>query len=368
MRIGLVGGGSGGHFFPLIAVAEELRLRPDQPELYYFGPTAYDSNALATYNISYVSVPAGKTRRYLSIQNFIDIGRNFIGFFVALVKLYYYYPDVIFSKGGYTSVPILLAATFLRIPIVIHESDSKPGRANRLTARFARYIAISFPEVASYFPEHKTALTGIPIRTALRTPHPHPESVLSFTLDKPLIYVTGGSLGAETINNLILSSLNLLLPDYFVFHQTGPEHEALVRDTAKSMLGDSDILQRYYVFGTIDAETLSAIQTAATVVVTRAGSTTLTEIALHAKPAIVIPIPEAVSHDQRSNAYAYARSGAATVLEQDNLTAQLLVSEIRSILDDSAKYQNMQSASLQFAHPDAAAKIATILLEICHEH
>lgn len=157
MRIGFVGGGTGGHFFPLIAVAEKLNNSGQNPELYYFGPDAYDATALQKHQITFVSCPAGKLRRYFSIQNFFDVFRNFFGVFIAIWKLYIIYPDVIFSKGGYTSVPILLAARFLRIPVVIHESDAIPGRANKLATKQARYVAIAYDDAAQFFPPEKTA-------------------------------------------------------------------------------------------------------------------------------------------------------------------------------------------------------------------
>ncbi|HEY0964752.1 MAG TPA: glycosyltransferase, partial [Candidatus Paceibacterota bacterium] len=146
MRIGFVGGGTGGHFYPLIAVAEELQARTPTPELYYFGPSPYNKDLLTQMNITYIACPAGKLRRYFSVQNFIDVFKSFFGIFIAIWKLYVIYPDVIFSKGGFTSVPILLAARFLRIPVVIHESDAVPGRANNLAKKFARYIGIAYDD------------------------------------------------------------------------------------------------------------------------------------------------------------------------------------------------------------------------------
>ncbi len=173
MKIGLVGGGTGGHFYPLIAVAESVRAIDPTIELYYFGPHPYNDDELRRLNITYVPCPAGKLRRYFSLQNFTDAFRSIAGIFVAWYKLFLLYPDVIFSKGGYTSVPILLMARFYRIPVVIHESDSKPGRASLLARKFARYIGIAYASAASYFPTEKTALVGIPIRQSVRTPHPH---------------------------------------------------------------------------------------------------------------------------------------------------------------------------------------------------
>lgn len=368
MRIGLVGGGTGGHFYPLMAVAETLREQPEQPELYYFGPDPYSQSDLVAHNITYASCPAGKLRLYFSIQNFFDPFRTFFGLFVALWKLYLIYPDVIFSKGGYTSVPVLLAARFLRIPVVIHESDTVPGRANLLAKSFARYIAISYQEAAEHFPAGKTALTGIPIRRALLTADPDPYGTLGIPNDLPLIYVTGGSSGAERLNNLILRCLDELLPMARIYHQTGESHVKGLALTVDSLITDPTLRSRYHLVGTLPAHQVNALLSAASVVITRAGSTTLFEIGIHGTPSIVIPIPEDVSRDQRSNAYAFARSGGATVMEEHNLTEALLVAEIRSIIGSRETWQAMSAAAKQFVPTDAAAKIAASLLQIGKEH
>lgn len=368
MKIVFVGGGSGGHFYPLMAVAEVLNQLPVKPELYYFGPESYNLDELRVNNIKYIYCPAGKIRRYLSLQNFIDIFRTIGGLIVAFVKLYWIYPDVIFSKGGYTSVPVLLMARFYHIPVVIHESDSRPGRANVLAKKFARYIGIAYDEVAEYFPTEKTALVGIPIRTAIANSNPDPFSVLGIPHDKPLLYITGGSLGAERLNALILTSLTQLLPYFRVFHQTGPVHEHSVIQTAQALVTDTSLLQNYYVRGTLSGEMVGALYDASSLVISRAGSTTIFEIALHATPSIIIPLPETISHDQRTNAYAYARSGAASVLEEENLTPHLLISEVRSIIEDRPKYESMVRAAKAFSRPEAAHKIADILTLIGQEH
>lgn len=369
MKIGFVGGGTGGHFYPLIAVAHELAQDTNQPELYYFGPAPYDEAELRRYNITYIYCPAGKLRRYFSIQNFIDVFRNFFGVFSALGKLFFIYPDVIFSKGGYTSVPILLAARFLRIPVVIHESDAVPGRANTLAKKQARYIGIAHDDVAEYFPPEKTALVGIPLRPAIMNIPTEPFTALGIPNDKPLILVTGGSSGAERLNNALLLTLEELLPQYRIFHQTGTENVEEMRLTVKSLLANKPGLQEhYYLEGKVDASTFANLLAAATIVITRAGSTTLFEIAHYGKPAIVIPIPEDISRDQRSNAYAYARTGAATVIEEANLTRHLLVEEINTIIQDPNKQRTMSAAAREISFPDAAQKIATLLLSIGHEH
>lgn len=369
MKILFVGGGTGGHFYPLIAVAEEIRELQPQAELYYIGPDAYNQTELTTLNIHYLYCPAGKLRRYFSLQNYIDILRTIGGLFVAWYKLYVVYPDVIFSKGSFTSVPILLLARFYRIPVVIHESDSKPGRANILARKFARYIGIAYAEVADYFPTGKTARVGIPIRRVLRQPSQNPFLELGIPNDRPLIYVTGGSSGAEKINALILNSLSILLPHYRIFHQTGTPHAASITQSAQALLLDKpDLLQYYYVQGSLPGETVRALLQAAHLIITRAGSTTLFEIALHGKPSIVIPIPEDISHDQRTNAYSYARTGAGSVIEEHNLTKHLLQAEIQSIMTEPGKYQKMATSAAAFAAPDAARAIAEVLISIAYEH
>lgn len=368
MRIGFVGGGTGGHFYPLIAVAEELRAANPSLELYYFGPDPYNADLLTTHNIRFIACPAGKLRRYFSIQNFFDAFRSFFGIFVAIWKLYVIYPDVIFSKGSYTAVPILLAARFLRIPVVIHESDAKPGRANKLAMKFARYIAISYDDAAEHFPKEKTALIGIPLRRDIRTINADAHAKLGIPNDKPLIYVTGGSLGAERINNIILLTLPELLPHYRVFHQVGDANLVELRAAAQHLLAGNPLASNYYIVGSVPGATVSLLLDAASLVVTRAGSTTLFEIAHHKKPAIVIPIPEEISHDQRHNAYAYARSGAALVIEEKNLTEHLLTSQISSIISDQARQSAMTGAAQNQAFPDAASKMAALLLSIGTEH
>jgi UDP-N-acetylglucosamine--N-acetylmuramyl-(pentapeptide) pyrophosphoryl-undecaprenol N-acetylglucosamine transferase len=308
-------------------------------------------------------------RRYFSIQNFIDVFRNFFGIFIGTLRLFLIYPDVIFSKGGYTSVPILLAARFLRIPVVIHDSDAVPGRANKLAQKQARYIGIAYDDVAEFFPAEKTALVGIPFRPEILKIPTDPFTALGIPSDKPLILVTGGSSGAERLNNAVLLALDTLLPQYRIFHQTGTNNVDDIRLTVKSLLSDKKELQEnYYLEGKVDAHTFANLLAAATVVITRAGSTTLFEIAHYGKPAIVIPIPEDVSRDQRSNAYAYARTGAATVIEEANLTQHLLVEEISTIMNDPNKQQAMSAAAKEISFPDAAQKMAAIILSIGHEH
>lgn len=369
MRIGLVGGGTGGHFYPLIAVAQELLEQTEEVELIYYGPEPYNVDLLEQYQIHFSRVPAGKLRRYFSPLNVLDSFRTAYGILVSLVKLFIDYPDVILTKGSYTSVPVLLVAWFYRIPVVVHESDVKPGRANKIAGRFAQYIAISWAPTAEYFNPERIALTGIPIRREVQQTLPDAKQALGIPDDLPLIYVTGGSLGAERINTLILNSLDELLPYARIYHQAGDAHADRVRQTARELMKHRPgLLEQYYVVGTVDAQTVNALLSAARIVITRAGATTLYEIALHQKPAVVVPIPEEISHDQRTNAYTYARNGAAIVIEEHNLTEHLLQTELFNMLNDAEAYHAMQVAAADLAITTAATTISNALIQIGHEH
>lgn len=368
-KILLVGGGSGGHFYPLIAIAEALnRLPDDPPQLYYAGPDRYNADSLQRANIDFMRVGAGKRRRYASILNLLDPIRTFFGIFGAIIKLFWVYPDVVMSKGGYTSVPVVLAAVFLRIPIVVHESDAVMGRANRLGSRFARYLVTSY-EGISFPVKTEQRMFGIPVRAELSLP-PRQDAIERLGIDpeRPVLLVIGGSQGAERINNLILDSLDELLRDFTVLHQTGEAHHTACMQTADKLIPDAGMRAHYHPVPTLDAASLNDAYHLAGVIVARAGSGSIYEIALHGKPSILIPIPEEISHDQRTNAYTYARTGAAIVIEEKNLSDGLLRSEIDRIMLDQSVYASMSTAASSFGRTDAAEKVAALLMEIAREH
>lgn len=372
MRIALVGSGTGGHFYPLIAVAEALRERDvahgTSTELFFIGPDPYNKNALDSLHINFVRCPAGKRRVYWSPRNMLDLFTTLYGIFVAFGKLLWLYPDAVMSKGGYTSVPVVIAAWLLRIPIVLHESDAVAGRANVFAGRLARYIGIAHDDAAAFFPGDKVALIGMPVRRSFFTVANDPFTTLGVPNDRPLIFVTGGSLGAKRINDLVLNALDELLPLYTILHQTGPTHEQAVREAADALISDPSLKERYFVYGQLSGDQMSAAQSAAALIVSRAGSGSIFEIALKGKPSILIPIPEDVSRDQRTNAYAYAKSGAATVIEEHNLTDDILASEINNILAQRDLYQSMEAAARNFTRTDAADTLADALLAIGAEH
>ncbi len=373
MKILFTGGVTGGHFYPIIAVAEAMHdsVREKkllEPNLYFAAPDPYDQEMLVAQNITFVGTSAGKMRRYFSVLNFFDYFKTSWGIARSIVRIFFLYPDVVFGKGGYGSFPTLLAAKLFRIPVVIHESDAIPGRVNAWAAKFAVKIAISYPEASQYFPENKVALTGNPIRKAVLLPSREGvHEFLKLEKDIPIIYVTGGSQGAEALNEAVLSALPQLVEKYQIVHQTGTANIKEVEERAKVALTNSAHAARYKTFPYLNDLALRMVAGGANLVISRAGST-IFEIAVWGIPSIIVPIPEAISHDQTKNAYAYARSGGATVIEQNNLTHTLLISEVTRILDNPELSHKMSAAARGFARADAAKAVADALLDIALSH
>lgn len=377
MKFVFTGGGSGGHFYPLIAVAEEIRgiereKRLVPPKLYYLAPEEYNKDALFQNDIEFVQIPAGKVRRYFSFQNFTDLFKTGWGTLKALWVLFRIYPDAIFSKGGFAAVPVTMAAAILRIPVIIHESDAKPGRANKLASKWAERIAISFPEATKYWPEkvqEKIAYTGTPVRKALHNLNVDGgRELLGITDNLPVILVVTGSLGSEYINQVIVDALQILLPKAHVIHQTGKNHIEDVKKRSSVILHNQEYKDRYHPQAYLSADALEQAASVASVIISRSGATAIAEFALWGKPAILIPIPEKISHDQRTNAYTYAKSGGAIVLEQENMSPGILATQALSIAQDKTKQETMSKLAKQFARPDAGRIIAEELVRIGLEH
>lgn len=377
MKVVFTGAG-GGHFYPLIAIAEALQdivaeRRLVAPKLYYLADKPSDEQTLFATNLTFVRIPAGKLRRYFSFQNMLDAFVTLQGFFVALGVMFRLYPDVVISKGSYASVPVVLAARFLRIPVIIHESDAKPGRANIMASRFATRIAIAYESSIPFFPvkvRAKIAHVGIPIRKLLRTLPSKQEGMSHFALEPavPTVLILGGSSGSLRINETLLDALPDILAGAQVIHQTGKVHIENVKERSKVVLSSSPYASRYHPLAYLSADDLRAVASASDLVVSRAGATSISEISLWGKPAILIPIPEAVSHDQRTNAYAYAHTGAAEVLEEGNLTPHVLASEIRRITTDPVAAQTMAAHAAGFSNPEAANLLAEEIVRIGLSH
>ncbi|MDE2031013.1 MAG: UDP-N-acetylglucosamine--N-acetylmuramyl-(pentapeptide) pyrophosphoryl-undecaprenol N-acetylglucosamine transferase [Patescibacteria group bacterium] len=373
MKILLTGGGTGGHFYPLIAIAEELNELSHKQKiidlkLYYMSSEPYDKHMLFENRITFVQIPAGKMRLYFSIKNFFDLIKTATGVFFGLLSMFFIYPDVVISKGGYAAFPAVFAARILRIPVIMHESDSYPGRLNLWTSKFAKYVAVSWPEAFDKLPKDKTAVVGQPMRKAIL--HGSPEGAIEFfklTPGLPVIFIYGGSQGADIINNAIIDILPQLLLKYQVIHQTGKKLYDDVILRSKLILENDKNIARYKPIPYLNNLTIRMAAGAANLVISRAGSS-IFEIASWGVPSIIIPITKSNGDHQRINAFSYARSGACKVIEESNLTPHVLVAEIDKLLEDKDKLLQMKNSAVAFAKPDAAMKIAQMAIDIALSH
>ena len=374
MKIVFTGGGTGGHFYPIIAVAQKVNQIIDKEKilgakLYYISDSPYDKELLLENGLLYEEVKAGKMRTYFSLKNFLDIFKMFFGTINALYKMFSIYPDVVFGKGGYASFPAILAARILRIPILIHESDSVPGRVNKWAGQFAKRVAVSYKETADYFPKKTVAWTGLPMRTEIEHTTSRNEALQYFKLESnlPVILILGGSQGAELINNTVLDALPRLIKNFQIIHQTGVNNFKSVVGRAQVILAPNTERGRYLPFDFLNPLALKMAAGVATVVISRAGST-IFEIASWGVPSIIIPITTSNGDHQRKNAFSYAHTGACNVIEEANMTANILSSEIERIVDNKAVLERMAQNAKAFNKPDASYKIARELIDMALTH
>ncbi len=378
MKIVFTGGGTGGHFYPIVAVVEKINQIADTeniipPRLYYFSDTPYDREVLFENGVIFEEIRSGKMRVGLNASNlflnFLDLFKIFFGTLNAIYKLFSIYPDVVFGKGGYASFPTLLAARILGIPVIIHESDSRPGRVNKWAGKFALKIAVSFREAGEYFPKDKVAWIGQPIRAELELSAPKKDALSYFKFESgtPVVFIIGGSQGAELLNNTVLDALPRMLSSYQVIHQTGVLNYKNTKERADVILLDNKDIAKYVPIAFLNPLAMKMAAGAADIVVSRAGSG-LFEIASWGIPSILVPIEKTNDDHQKTNAFSYAREEACSVIEEENLTGNILLAEIERILGDKTEYEHMAKAARNFGKTGAANKIARELIETALSH
>lgn len=372
MKVVLTGAG-GGHFYPLIAVAEAVdkearEQKIIQAEFYFFSDQEYNLELLREKKIKFIKIPAGKLRLYFSLQNFLDPFKSLLGFFVALYKLFQIYPDVVFVKGGYASLPVAMAAKCLFIPIFIHESDSVPGKANLLVSKLALRIATSYREAVKYFKLKKTAYTGQPIMEEyLPTQEKLENKFLSkdiFSEKKKTILILGGSQGSEIINNMVLECLPELLESYNIFHQVGSKNLDFIKISSEVLLKENSNRESYKYFAFSD---LSKYYAEADICVTRAGST-LFELSAWGIPSIIVPITKSNKNHQMENAAIFEKAGCSIVIEEYNFQRNLFLNVVKTILNDADKYATLRFSNLSNFEDKAATKIGSEIVKIALTH
>lgn len=374
MKILLTGGGSGGHFYPLIAIAERINVLARERkilkiDIYYMGSSKYDEKSLQDNNIQFVSVATGKLRLYPSIKNFTDMFKVGFGVMQAMFKMFFIYPDVVIAKGGHGSFPALFAAKILRIPVIIHESDTYPGRVNLWAGKFAQNVLLSFKDAEKFFDPKKTTTIGLPIRNEIIHLPDARSGAEYYELDShiPTIFVYAGSQGAEKINNLILETLPELLKKYQIIHQCGPNNLTEVTSRSEIILEGHIYKNRYIIKPFLDAMETRHAAAAASLVVARAGST-LFEIAAWHIPAIIIPITHSHGDHQRKNAVHFAETGAGILIEETNALPHIFLSKVDEVLLHADTWQKMSFATKDIDNVDAAMEIARLSVLIGEAH
>lgn len=352
MRILLAGGGSGGSATPILAVATELRERVPDVELLYVGTHAGpEADLAAEEGIPYVGVATGKLRRYWDAQNLTDVVRVGRGVVQSLGHVRRFRPDVACGAGGFASVPPLAAAGLLRVPVLIHQQDVIPGLANKLLVPFAQRITVALPDTVHAFPQGRTTLRGNPVRRRVLAGSAD-EGYRRLGLDPavPLVLVTGGGTGALALNRLVAAAASRLVEQAQILHLTGRG-----RGVETPAVGPRYQQREFLV------DEMPHALAAATVVLSRAGLGTLSELAVLGKPTIVVPMP---GTHQEANARAFAKDGGAIHVNQGELTPDTLARLICGLLADEPRRSRLGERMRALMPADAAARIAEDVLAL----
>lgn len=353
-KIVLTGGGTAGHVTPNIALIPELQKQGY--EIYYIGShDGIEKKLIEDYGIPYYGISSGKLRRYFDLKNFTDPFRVVKGLFDAQKLLKTIKPDVVFSKGGFVTVPVVMAAKNCKIPAIIHESDMTPGLANKISIPSAHKVCCNFPETVNYLPEGKAVLTGSPIRKELFDGNRQEGlDFCGFNNEKPVILIIGGSLGSVAINNAVRAILPQLLEKYQIIHLCG-------KGNLDETLNDTP---GYVQFEYIKKE-LPDLMDAADIVISRAGANAICELLALKKPTILIPLSAAASRgDQILNAQSFEKQGYSYLLKEEDVTEQSLMEAVDYVFRNRTDYTEAMGKSPM---NDAIAIIVGLINEAANQ-
>ena len=348
-KIVLTGGGTAGHVTPNIALIP--RLKELGYEIHYVG--SYDGiekKLIEELGIPYHGISSGKLRRYFDLNNFIDPFRVIRGYFQSKKIMKTLKPNIVFSKGGFVSVPVTRAAAKKKVPVILHESDMTPGLANRLALKKANRICCNFPETIDNLPKGKAVVTGTPIRAELFSgDREAAKRFCGFTDDKPVVLFIGGSTGSQIINETLSACLDELLKDFNIIHLCG-KGKAIAKNNGKP-----GYVQYEYI-----KKELSDLFALADIAVSRAGANAICELLALRKPSVLIPLSLAASRgDQILNAQSFEKSGYSYLLKEEDLTPETLVMAINDTFRDREKYISAMSTS----HQSDAINLITDMIE-----
>lgn len=373
MKILISGGGTGGHIYPALAVAQQLQQEYQADILYLGSDDGLETSLIPAASLRLALIKAGKLQRFVSWRTVTGVARVPVGMAQAVNIVRRFHPDVAFTSGGYVAVPAGLAARLNGVPLLMHQQDVPPNLSNRLLAPLATRISVAFADSLHYFPAHKTVQLGNPMRQAIldiRQQSPEQARVaLGMSADLPLLLVTGGSQGARHLNQTVCHALPELLRFCQVLQISGPKLFTETRTLADSTMRNLDpaIKSRYHLVAYMNEEMPLALQSA-TLVLCRAGASTLSELAVLSKPSILVPLPPAIGNSpQEANAAMFGNKQAAEVVLDADLKPEVLVTRVKSVTTSFTSLQRMAEAANRFAQPDATQNIVKQIVQLANK-
>jgi UDP-N-acetylglucosamine--N-acetylmuramyl-(pentapeptide) pyrophosphoryl-undecaprenol N-acetylglucosamine transferase len=357
IRLLLTGGGTGGHLFPAVAAAQEFRKQVPDSEILFIGTKRrMDTRSLDAYGFTSESIHCYGLKGKSPLELLKALAVLPVSYLQALVIIRRFKPDILLGVGGYVTGPVIAAGKSLGLPVVIHEQNSVPGLANRKLGAIANRVCLSLPGSGAEFPAEKIVYTGNPVRSRILELAGKP---MPRTSDRRTLLILGGSQGAQAVNSLITEALCSLsdteLRGLRVIHQTGGKDEAQVRESYQKR-GLDAVVAGFFI-------NMHEIYAQADLVVSRAGATTLSELAVLGKPAILIPYPHAADNHQEKNGQYYVAGGGAVQFAQKELTGKQLSETVLQLMNDEEKLTVMGAAMQRLAFPDAAVRIVDCCLQ-----
>ena len=378
-RILLTGGGSLGHTIPVISVVNELKKQSTGAEFLFVGTNPkVEKEFVESSGITYINITSGKLRRYFSLKNILDLLKFTAGIFRAHSIIRKFKPDVVFSKGGYASLPISVVAGKKGIPLVVHESDSTPGLANKIAAKRAKAICVAFDDMKKYYPNKKVVLTGNPIRGEIfKGDKSHGKEVFKLGGEKPVLFFTVASSSAKNFSRAIIEAAPRLLSNFQIIQQCGAMNYDLVQKRLRDVFGENDLVwdevdtritvrgdRHYCVIPTLKKEIADAYAVS-DLVISRSSASTAFELATLGKPALFLPLPMKDSRgDQIHNANYFKQYEAAEVIENEKLSAEFLEKKIMEIFNTPGKLDKLSVNIKKLANSNAAENIAKVILRV----
>lgn len=369
MRILISGGGTGGHIYPALSVARELRDRYGAELLFVGDVNGPETTLVPQAGIPFTGITAGKLRRYLSLRTFTDLGRIPIGMRQARRIVAEFRPHAAFTSGGYVAVPAGIAARTRGVPLVTHQQDVSPNLANRLLSPFATRISVSFPQSLRYFPRRRTILAGNPVRDEILAVAGQPSARFkrAFDLDPalPVVLVTGGSQGARHLNQAVVAALPKLLPVCQVLHISGEKTYEETRLAGEPYFTERPEHRGRYVLRDYLAARMHEALAASDLTFCRAGAATLAELAVLGKPSVLVPLPPGFTGSpQAVNAEMFRGAGAAEVILDKDLSVERVTAVLFPLLDNPARQALMAGAARSLALPEATHTLAETVAEL----